>query len=227
MNSTNLILFGSGDFALEVAEYLIERNSDSSTETTIITDVVSQSKDRFDDITSALGYKPVYHEEFCGVDDKANKKVLICIGSAESRHKVYEELKQANFIFDSFIHKSAWISSSAEISEGAVICPYAFIGAHSVIGPNSVINVSSTIGHDVIIGKSVVISPHVNCNGKSRCGDVSFIGAGVVMNPSTSIGAYSKAASGSLIKDNFDEGFLVAGNPATGRKMFHINDSET
>ena len=33
----------------EVAEYLIERNSDSSTETTIITDVVSQSKDRFDE----------------------------------------------------------------------------------------------------------------------------------------------------------------------------------
>ena len=29
------------------------------------------------------------------------------------------------------------------------------------------------------------------------------------------------------IKDNFDEGFLVVGNPATGRQMFHVNESKT
>jgi sugar O-acyltransferase (sialic acid O-acetyltransferase NeuD family) len=227
MKSSNLILFGSGDFALEITEYLMEHNSYSTDKTTVITDIVSQSRDRFEDITSALGYKPFFHKRFDTVDDKDHKKALICIGSSESRHAVYKELKEANFIFHSFIHNSAWISKSAEISEGVVICPYVFIGAHSVIGANSVINVRSTIGHDVKIGKSVVISPHVNCNGKSKCGDISFIGAGVVMNPSSSIGAYSKVSSGSLIKDNFDKGFLLSGNPATGRQMFHSHESDT
>ena len=139
----------------------------------------------------------------------------------------YNELKQSNFVFHTFVHRTALVSRSARIGEGSIICPNVFVGACSEIQVNTVINVNSTIGHDVKIGKSVVISPHVNCNGKSKCGDISFIGAGVVMNPSCSIGAYSKVSSGSLIKDNFDEGFLVVGNPATGRQMFHVNESKT
>ena len=109
------------------------------------------------------------------------------------------------------------------INNGVIVCPYVFIGANSVIEANSVLNVRATIGHDVKIGKSSVISPHANLNGKSKCGDASFIGAGAVIDPGCSIGDYSKVSSGSIVKGNFGDGFLLSGNPAKGRKMFKVN----
>ncbi len=223
MKSSNLILIGSGDFALEVSDYLTERNKDLSVEKLIITDIVSKSEDRFDEICSILGYKVLHHKTLTTIKEKDNKSALVCLGSSEIRHKYYKELKKNKFNLGTFIHKTALVSDSSTIKNGVIICPYVFIGANSVIEANTVLNVRATIGHDVKIGKSSVISPHVNLNGKSKCGDSSFIGAGSVMDPGCSIGDFSKVSSGSIVKGNFGNGFLLSGNPAKGRKMFKVN----
>lgn len=223
MKLHQLILIGSGDFALEVSEYIVERNKDLSKDNFIISDIISQSEARFHDICSVLGYTPLHHGKHNTVKQKEKKNTLICLGSAEARYKYYKELKKNKFSFGTFVHKTAWLASSSKINEGVIVCPYVFIGANSVIGSNTSLNVRVTIGHDVKVGESAVISPHVNLNGNSECGDVSFIGAGTIMDPSSSIGDFSKVSSGSLVKGAFGKGFLLSGNPAKGRKMFKDN----
>lgn len=226
MKSNNLILIGSGDFALEVSDYLTENNKDLSSEKLIITDIVSVSEDRFDQICSILTYKPIHHKTLTTIKEKDDKSALVCLGSPEKRHKCYQELKKNKFNIGTFIHKTAIVSNSSTINNGVIVCPYAFIGANSVIEVNTVLNVRATIGHDAKIGKSSVISPHANLNGKSKCGDVSFIGAGAILDPSCSIGDFSKVSSGSIVKGNFGDGFLLTGNPAKGRKMFKVNPND-
>jgi sugar O-acyltransferase (sialic acid O-acetyltransferase NeuD family) len=224
MKLHQLILIGSGDFALEVSEYIVEKNKDLSKDNFIISDIISKSEARFYDICSVLGYTPLHHGKHNTIKQKEKKNTLICLGSAEARYKYYNELKKNKFSFGTFIHKTAWVASSSKINEGVIVCPYVFVGANSVIGPNTSLNVRATIGHDVKIGESVVISPHVNLNGNSQCGDVSFIGAGTIMDPESSVGNFTKVSSGSMVKGSFGNGFLLSGNPAKGRQMFKTED---
>ncbi len=224
MNLNELILVGSGDFALELSEYIVERNNDLSHDNFIISDVISQTKARLPEICSVLGYTPLHHVKHETVKEKEKKHALICLGSAEDRNRIYIELKKNKFSFGTFIHKTAWLASSSKINEGVIVCPYVFIGANSIIGSNTALNVRTTIGHDVNIGESSVISPHVNLNGNSHCGNASFIGAGAIMDPSSSVGNFTKVSSGSIVKGSFGNGFLLSGNPAKGRQMFEAND---
>ena len=120
------------------------------------------------------------------------------------------------------MHPTAWVASNAKIEEGSIICPFSFIGPNAHISPNCVVNVRATIGHDVKLGASTVICPHADLNGASVCGEVSFVGAGSIFDPSTSIGRYSQVTSGSVVKQKFGDGFLVTGSPAKGRQMFKL-----
>jgi len=226
---TEYILIGCGGFALEVAEYLKDRDPQLSAmdQSSTVTDVVSTSYSRFDDLCSVLGYTPKFHETPDTVQKKSGKEVLICLGSPEDRHRNFIEFKRLDFTFGTIVHETAWVAKSARIGEGAIICPFAFIGAMAWVGENSVINTSATVGHDVRVGVSSVLSPHCDMNGASACGRVSFVGAGAILDPSTAIGDYTKVSSGSVVKQKFGDGFLLLGSPAKGRQMFKAEITDT
>ena len=226
---TEYILIGCGGFALEVAEYLKDRDLQLSAtdRSAVVTDVVSTSYSRFDDLCSVLGYTPKYHKTPDTVQKKSEKKVLICLGSPEDRHRNFVEFKRLNFTFGTLVHETAWVAKSARIDEGAIICPFAFIGAMAWVEANSVINTRATVGHDVRVGVSAVLSPHCDMNGASACGRVSFVGAGAIFDPSTAIGDYTKVSSGAVVKKKFGDGFLLLGSPAKGRQMFKVVNTDT
>lgn len=226
---TEYILIGCGGFALEVAEYLNDRDLQLSAmdRSAVVTDVVSTSYSRFDDLCSVLGYAPKFHGTPDTVQKRSEKKVLICLGSPEDRHRNFIELKRLEFTFGTLVHESAWVAKSARIDEGAIICPFAFIGAMAWVGANSVINTRATVGHDVRVGVSAVLSPHCDMNGASKCGRVSFLGAGAILDPSAAIGDYTKVSSGAVVKQKFGDGFLLAGSPAKGRQMFKVGNTDT
>lgn len=223
---TQYVLVGCGAFALEVVEYLTatEAVDDKMVPSTVVTDVLSASPSRFDDLCQVLRYSPVLHRNPRTIQKKDEKQVLICIGSPEERHQVFLELKQFGFSFGTLVHETAWVANSASIGEGTIICPFAFIGAMAVIEANSLINTRSTVGHDVTVGMSAVLSPHCDMNGASKCGRVSFLGAGAILDPSAEIGAYTKVSSGAVVKQKFGDGFLLTGNPAKGRQMFKVRN---
>lgn len=220
------ILIGCGGFALEVVEYLKDKHLQVSAldRFSAITDVVSTTQSRFGDLCSILGYAPKFHGIPNTVQRRSEKKVLICLGSPEDRQKNFIELKRLDFIFGTLVHQSAWVAKSARIDEGAIICPFAFIGAMAWVGANSVINTRATVGHDVRVGMSSVLSPHCDMNGASKCGRVSFLGAGSILDPNIEIGEYTKVSSGTVVKQTFGDGFLLAGSPAKGRQMFKVGN---
>lgn len=226
---TEYILIGCGGFALEVAEYLKDRDLQLSAmdRSAVVADVVSTSYSRFDELCSVLGYVPNFHEYPSTVQKKFNKKVLICLGSPEERHRIFVELKRLEFAFGTLVHETAWVAKSARIDEGTIICPFAFIGAMAWVEANSVINTRATVGHDVRVGMSAVLSPHCDMNGGSKCGRVSFLGAGAILDPSAAIGDYTKVSSGAVVKQKFGDGFLLAGSPAKGRQMFKVGNMDT
>jgi len=228
-NMSEYILLGCGGFALEVAEYIKSRDVQlgASEQCAVVSDVVSSSSSRFDDLCSILDYTPKLHETSETVVRKSEKKVLICLGSPEDRRRNFVELKRFGFVLGTLVHETAWVAQSAQIGEGTIVCPFAFIGAKARVEANCVVNARATVGHDVIVGMSAVLSPHCDLNGASVCGQVSLVGAGAIVDPSASIGDYTKVASGAVVKQKFGDGFLLTGNPAKGRQMFRVGNMDT
>lgn len=226
MMSEQLVLFGCGGLAVEVAEYILERQMlrGPASAPVVVSDIVAEGPGRFGDVCGILGVEPRFHMDFQTVEDLSHKRVVICVGDPVQRHRIFRGLHRAGVRFGTIVHPNAWVASSAKIGTGAIVGPFSYIGPHAVVGDNCLLNVRSTVGHDSFLDTSVVVSPHGDINGAARCGIATFLGAGVILDPTVSLGAYCKVASGSVVKRSFEDGFLLVGNPADGRRMFRVPD---
>lgn len=215
-----LVLYGGGDLAVEVAAYVGDLRRDGAA---VVSDVVSNTPPRIDALEALLGVRPVWHAELNMVEDIGSKRVLICIGDAAARHRVLRQIDAAGAALATLIHPTAYVARTAAVGEGSIVAPFAFVGPFARLGRNCLVNVQCVIGHDVELGDSTVLSPGSDINGHGRTGIAAFLGAGAIVHPRVSLGAYSKLSAGSVLSQNTGAGFLMHGNPARGRQMVKID----
>ena len=216
---TKYTIVGGGDFALEVAGYL--RDIWTSEEGELLVDIVSTGKVRLDSFISVLGRPPTVIDSLSAVSNFDEKLFVIAIGDPSIRYRFMKEIDAWKGRLGSVIHPAAYVAPTANVEEGAIICPLAFVGPFAKIGRNCAINVHANVGHDVVLGDCAVMSPGSKVGGHSVICEGGFLGAGAVITPDGYLGAFSKLSAGSVLTQRQEEeGFLLHGNPATGRKMF-------
>lgn len=226
MSCSGVILFGAGDLALEVANILEDVNTTKALSEHFrpkrITDVVDQKGQIPRDLADLLDEGPEVHTALSNVENISSKQLLICVGDACDREKIYNEFQglPVKPYFLTLIHPSAYVAESARIGAGVIIAPLAYIGPQAIVEANVMINVSASIGHHVEIGRSSVVSPNVAVNGRARLDRAVFVGSGAVVAPHSHIGCYTKISHGAVVSGKTGIGFLLAGNPAKGRQMF-------
>ena len=218
----NLVLIGSGGFALEVSQYIVDFNLRLGADhrVLVVSHIASGNADRYPDICTQLGYEPDLCNDLDDFYEWDSREFIICIGDPRVRYRIFEDLKRRGARFAKIIHHTSYIAPSATIGCGAVIAPFAFVGPSATVGDNCVLNVRSTVGHDAKVGHSSILSPHVDINGAVSCGVGCFLGAGAIVDPNVKVGSFCKVSSGSVVKRDVPDGFLVTGNPASGRRMF-------
>lgn len=224
------VLYGGGDFAIEVATYLLDifvtreisRSSNEAPIFPIVSDIVSSGFVRRKDFETILSDLPKVHSSVDSVQAIDQKQVIICIGDAHARHRILLELRDKNIKLGTLVHSSAYVSDNAKIGNGSIICPFAFIGPFASVGANCAINVGAIVGHDAVLGESTVLSPGADINGRAETGKAAFVGAGAILHPKARLGAFGKLSAGSVLNIRVDDGFLMHGNPAKGRQMFRI-----
>ena len=218
----NLVLVGCGGFALEVIQYISDLNRDKlrSAQEIRVSHILSTSFERKRDIFDLLGYEPLLVGEISEIEGWPHLSCVICVGDPVARYRIFFELKSRGGAFASIIHPAAYVAPTSRIGLGVIVAPFGFVGPSSEIHDNSVLNVRVTIGHDASIGHSSIVCPHADVNGGGQVGTASLLGAGAILDPKAAVGSFCKVASGSVVKRSFEDGFLLAGNPATGRKMF-------
>lgn len=219
---SQLVLVGCGGFAVEVSQYISDINSHSTPEghVYVVSDILASGLERFEDICGQIGSRPNSCVDLAEISDFESKEFVICIGDPTARWRVYRQLEQRQAKFASIIHPTSYVAQSATIGRGSIIAPFCFVGPFATVEDNCVLNVRSTVGHDAKLGCSTVLSPHVDLNGGTSCGEITFVGAGVVVDPKIHIGSYCKISSGAVVKHDTPDGFLMAGNPAKGRQMY-------
>lgn len=214
------ILVGGGDFAVEIVAYLQDQMTYAGSADWQITDIVATAPGRAGDIAAMIGYAPVLRPNLTDLPDLQGAKLLVCMGDPVVRYRVMHEIAAAGGQLASVIHPSAYVAATATIGAGSIICPMAFIGPFARVGQNCAINVHAVVGHDVILGDCTVMSPGSDINGRGQTGEAAFLGAGAVISPKVQLAAFSKLSAGSVLAQSTEEGFLVHGNPANGRRMF-------
>ncbi|WP_169763635.1 acetyltransferase [Campylobacter mucosalis] len=202
-------MIGTGGFASEVTEYIIDNKE-------------YQIKGYFD-IKKDDYVKYNYQVPFLGNESEykfsSSDSVVIAISDYKLRSKIYLDLKSKGVNFPNIFHKSAFVSKTAFVDEGSLICPFVTLTSNVKIGKNFQANIYSYVAHDCIIGDNVTFAPSVKCNGNVIIEDDVYIGTGVVIyqgrtNKPLRIGRGAVVAAGSVVTKSVEAGKTVFGNPA-------------
>lgn len=217
---SSCVLIGGGDFAVEIATYITDIRASGSEKIGPISDIVAGGRVRMDAFEKVLCGAPTAHETLGSVVDLQGKLCVIAVGDPRLRHRLMQEVLAAGGKLGSVVHPSAYVAATAIVGSGTIISPMAFVGPFAQVGRNCAINVHAIVGHDVVLGDCVVLSPGADINGHGGAGTCAFLGAGAIVSPKVTLGAYSKLAAGSVLNRSTEEGYLMHGNPASGRQMF-------
>lgn len=147
------------------------------------------------------------HKDLC--------KVLISIGSLETRENIYNRLKKlTNIEWINCIHKSSIISPSVKLGKGNIIFAKTFLNSSVKISDFNIINTGSIIEHDCKINSFNNISPGTIICGTVRIGSNNMIGAGTVIKNNLEIGNNNTIGCGSNVLKDIDDNNIAYGNPA-------------
>lgn len=130
------------------------------------------------------------------------KYAIVTIGhveSAESRIRLYNQIKSIGFNIPSIKSKSAYVSDHAKIGDGTIVMHDAIINSGAIIGSNCIINTRSLIEHDVKVSDHCHVSTGVVVNGGVQIGSGTFIGSRSVIRDNLSIGDECLVGMGTVL----------------------------
>jgi sugar O-acyltransferase (sialic acid O-acetyltransferase NeuD family) len=105
---------------------------------------------------------------------------LITVGQIKEsslRIKLYNNIKQLNYILPVIIASTAIVSKYASVAEGTIIMHHVLVNASAKIGANCILNNGCLIEHDVHVGNHCHISTNAVLNGDVHIGNGCFIGS--------------------------------------------------
>jgi len=152
--------------------------------------------------TKHFGYEVVASDEDLESLFLEFKFALVTIGhieSAESRIRLYNQIKSIGFKVPSIKSKSAYVSDHAKIGDGTIVMHDALINSGSVVGSNCIINTRSLIEHDVKVSDHCHVSTGVVVNGGVQIGSGSFIGSRSVIRDNLFIGDKCLVGMGTIL----------------------------
>lgn len=198
-------IIGTGGFAAELTEYIIDNNNNKQSEEI-------QIKGYFD--INDNNYQIYnYSSPFLGSEDEYSFEeesyLYIAIGDNRIRNKIIESLKDKNVKYENFIHHSCLISSTSKLGKGNILCPYTIIGPNTIIGDFNLLNYRTALPHDCILGNNNVFSPNVNFTGYTIIKDNNFFGTSCSFTPNLKIGSNNKIQAGITVNKNIVNGNIV------------------
>ena len=163
---------------------------------------------------------PVYKPEEHLLKDK---KLIIAIGNNQIRKRIAKNIESL-CVFETMIHRSAYISRFTEIDEGTVIMPKVCINAEVKIGKHCIINTGAIIEHECIIEDFVHISPNATLAGNIKVKNGAHIGLGALIVQGVVIGENAIIGAGAVVLKDVPDHAVMVGNPAKILKYNNQHD---
>lgn len=204
----NLIIFGTGDFAIECYYWLLDMILDSKDYT--FKGFVSTNND----LNPTSNLNDYYLGNEITYNFNQNDYVVVAIaGNLKIKEKIINFLNEKNVNYFNLIHPTAIIKTQ-NIGVGNIFAPYTVISFESIINNHNSFNCYTSFGHHAKIGNFNALNSHTDITGHCEIGDSNFFGSSAIMLPKSKIGNNNKVAAGSVIYKRFRNDITIIGNPA-------------
>jgi sugar O-acyltransferase (sialic acid O-acetyltransferase NeuD family) len=211
MSLSDLIIYGAGGFAREVAWLAESAPSQWGALRCFVDDDPARAG------TALNGYEVLSLESARA--RYAGAGVAIAVGSPAARRAVAARAESAGFVPTTLVHPSCHRSRWIEIGDGTVICAGSSLTTNIVLGRHVQINLHCTVGHDVVLADFVTLAPGVHVSGYVEIDPGAYLGTGAcIINGSSAdvlrIGADAVVGAGAVVTRDVAPGTTVVGVPA-------------
>lgn len=207
-NPVEIVIFGAGGFAREVAWLIAEINMCSPTAAVCFVgrgDEVGREVHGLAVLTAPEAYRRF-----------PNAQVICTSGSGAIREAMAQEAAAAGFRnYATLIDPGArYDHDRVTIGTGTVICAGTILTTDIRLGNHVQINLDCTVGHDTEMEDYVTLAPGVHISGRVRICRGAYIGTGASVIPGVTIGAGATLGAGAVAVRDLPAGETHVGIPA-------------
>ena len=206
---TDLVIFGTGGHAREVADAVLANIVDGANLNLI--GYLDQAKK----VESVDEYPVLGNESWLINNPKT--KVVVAIGNPSNRLRVVKTIiaKAGVSRFQSVVHPDANVGRNCRIGTGAMIFAGSILTCEVLVGDHAIINIGSTLSHEVSLDNFVTLAPKCAICGAVSLGEGADIGAGTTIIQGISIGAWSVVGAGAVVINDIPPNTTAVGCPAS------------
>lgn len=170
------------------------------------------------DIPDALdpfeGYPPILSHIAEYVIEKDDVFVCAFGDNISAKVKVCESLKSKGAVFQSLIHKGAFVGMNTKIGDGTIVDNGVHIDPDTVIGENCLIQAMAVVGHNSSVGDYVRIDSHSVLVGGTIVRKAACIYTHAMISHNVVIGENAIVGACSFVIKSVKPGISVFGVPA-------------
>jgi sugar O-acyltransferase (sialic acid O-acetyltransferase NeuD family) len=216
---SEIVLFGTGDFAQLAAEYL-RRDSPH----TVVAFTVHE---RYIDTPELLGLPVLPFERIEEAYPSERYAMFVAIGFSrvnKARREMYEECKRKGYSLISYVSSNAMYLGDFDLGDNCFIFEANVIQPFVRIGSNVVVWSGNHIGHHAQIDDHCFIASHVVISGNVTVGEETFVGVNATLRDSITVAPRNLIGAGTLIMRDTEEGdvYSVPGTKPRPGKSWDI-----
>ncbi|MBI3866479.1 MAG: acetyltransferase [Planctomycetia bacterium] len=192
--STDVVLFGTGDFA-RVASVYLEEDSPYKV-------VAFSVHEAFRSEPTLLGKPVVPFERLAAEFPPEQCDMFVAVGFSrlnKARAEVYHAAKAQGYKLITYINSKAAVWGHVELGDNCFVFENNVLQPFVKIGSNTILWSGNHIGHDAVIGDHCFITSHAVISGNTKIGNNCFIGVNATIRDGVSIGDESIIGAGALI----------------------------
>lgn len=218
---SDLILFGTGDFARTARVYL-ERDSPHNVRAFTV-------HARYLEAEELEGLPVVPFEDLAETHPPEDYAMLVAIGFSrvnQARADVYGECKAKGYSLITYVSSRAMPAGELKTGDNCFVFEGNVIQPNVQIGTDVILWSGNHIGHDVSIGDHCFIASHAVVSGNVAIGDFCFIGVNATLRDGIRIAPRSVIGAGALIMKDTEEGAVhsVRGTEPFARKSWELEN---
>ena len=207
MSENEIVIFGTGEFAQEIFQYIEKFSKLKVVAFTIHKEFIKEEK---------LYEKPIIPFEEIENNYSPNEvSMIICIGFSKmnkKREKIFLEVKNKNYKLENFIHPSNYVWDELEIGENCIILENNVIRPHVKIGNDVIIENNNVISHHCIIKDHCYITSQTIIAGHVTIESNCFLGINCTIRNRIKIEKESLIGAGAVILKNTKEKEVYSAN---------------
>lgn len=141
------------------------------------------------------------------------ERAVLAVGDNWARAQLAHELGTV-LAWETVIHPFSYVASDVEVGAGTVVMAGAVVQPGTRIGRHTILNTACSADHDSLLGDFVHLAPGVRLCGNVTIGEGSLCGAGSIVLPKCSVGAWATVGAGAVVARDIPAGVTAKGIPA-------------